>query len=138
MIASERPPAVRRQPRRRGRGGGSGERGEASAGWLFVAPAVLVTLVFVVAPVLMAMWVSLLRWDGQSSPFGGGGDFIGAGNYASLLGTDGLLRHDFSTSVRNTFYYVLLEVPLVTALAFGLALVVNQRVLRGRGFFRTV
>lgn len=113
-------------------------RQEARAGWLFVTPAVLLTLVFIVAPVLMALWVSTLRWDGQSSPFGGGGTFVGAGNYADLLARDGLLRQDFSTSLRNTLYYVALDVPLVTILSFGLALAVNQRLLGGTGFFRTV
>jgi multiple sugar transport system permease protein len=112
--------------------------GEGRAGWLFVGPAVVVTLVFVVAPMLMALWASMLNWDGQSSPFGGSADFVGLGNYANLLGRDTLLRQDFSTSVRNTLYYVLLDVPLVTVLSFGLALVVNQHVLGGRGFFRTV
>jgi multiple sugar transport system permease protein len=112
-------------------------RDEGRAGWLFVAPAVLVTLVFIVAPVLMALWVSVLHWDGQSSPFGGSAQFVGAGNYADLLARDGLLRQDFSTSLRNNLYYVALDVPLVTILSLGLALAVNQR-LRGTGFFRTV
>ena len=39
--------------------------------------------------------------------------------------------------MRNNLYYVLLVVPLQTALALGLALVVNQQVLKGKGFFRT-
>jgi multiple sugar transport system permease protein len=112
-------------------------RGEGRAGWLFVSPAVVVMLLFLVAPMLMALWVSLLHWDGQSSPFGGG-HFVGLGNYADLLGRDGLARHDFATSIRNTVYYVLIDVPAVAALSFLLALVVNQQVLRGRGFFRTV
>ena len=38
-----------------------------------------VTLVFLVAPMLMALWTSLLSWDGQSSPFGGRADFVGLG-----------------------------------------------------------
>jgi multiple sugar transport system permease protein len=113
-------------------------RGEGRAGWLFVSPAVVVMLLFLVAPMLMALWVSLLHWDGQSSPFGGAGRFVGLGNYTDLLGHDGLARHDFATSVRNTVYYVLIDVPAVAVLAFVLALVVNQQVLRGRGFFRTV
>ena len=39
--------------------------------------------------------------------------------------------------MRNTVYYVLVFVPGATALAFFLALVVNNRALKGRGFFRT-
>ena len=40
-------------------------------------------------------------------------------------------------SIGNTFYYVLLVVPLQTALALGLALVVNNKLLKGQSFFRT-
>ena len=40
-------------------------------------------------------------------------------------------------SIGNTFYYVLLVVPLQTAVALGLALVVNNKLLKGKGFFRT-
>lgn len=108
------------------------------AGVLFSAPAVAAILLFLVAPMLMALWVSLLNWNGQSNPFAGSARFVGGANYAELLGHDGLLRRDFSTSIRNTLYYVVLDVPLVTVLSFGLALIVNQRILRGRGFFRTV
>ena len=40
-------------------------------------------------------------------------------------------------SLRNTFYYVIGVVPLQTVLALTLALIVNQRFLKGRTFFRT-
>ena len=41
------------------------------------------------------------------------------------------------TSLRNTFFYVIGVVPLQTALALMLAVLVNQKFLRGRTFFRT-
>ena len=40
-------------------------------------------------------------------------------------------------SMRNTFYYVAGVVPLQTVLALTLAVIVNQRFLKGRTFFRT-
>jgi multiple sugar transport system permease protein len=40
-------------------------------------------------------------------------------------------------SLRNTFYYVIGVVPLQTVLALTLAVIVNQRFLKGRSFFRT-
>jgi multiple sugar transport system permease protein len=40
-------------------------------------------------------------------------------------------------SLRNTFYYVIGVVPLQTILALTLAIIVNQRFLKGRTFFRT-
>ncbi|WP_327271297.1 sugar ABC transporter permease [Streptomyces sp. NBC_01224] len=115
----------------------AGLRGEGTWGWLFVSPMVLVLGLFMVLPILMALWVSLLHWDGQSNPFSGQADFVGLDNYRSLLTQDGLDRTLFATSLRNNAYYVLLTVPLQTALALGLALLVNQKLLRGRGALRT-
>ncbi len=109
---------------------------EGLAGWLFVAPVVIVFLVFLVFPIVMALWVSLLDWNGQSNPLTEF-DFVGLQNYRRLLTEDTLLREDFAISVRNTLYYVLVFVPGATALAFFLAVVVNNRALKGRGFFRT-
>src|SRR5438105_1360262 len=103
----EQPPIGRWRRLRRGSSRSAVGQGEGRAGWLLVGPAVAVTLVFIVAPMLMALWASLLNWDGQSSPFGGSVNIVGLGNYTNLLGQDTLLRQDFSTSVRNTLYYVL-------------------------------
>lgn len=98
---------------------------------------VLVLGLFMVLPILMALWVSLLHWDGQSNPFSGQADFVGLDNYRTLLTQDGLDRTLFATSLRNNAYYVLLTVPLQTVLALALALIVNQKLLRGRGALRT-
>jgi multiple sugar transport system permease protein len=114
-------------------------RPDAIAGWAFMAPAAAVFLVFFVAPIALGAWVSFTDWNGTTNPLErGGAEFVGAENFRSLLTQDGLLREDFALSLRNTLYYVLIAVPAVTALSFGLALVVNSRILRGRGFFRTV
>ncbi|MGV9384244.1 carbohydrate ABC transporter permease [Nonomuraea sp. NPDC003707] len=106
------------------------------AGWLFVAPVVVILGLFMLAPILMAMWVSLTDWNGQGSPFRGSVPFVGVDNYTRLFTEDGLARQDFMTSVRNNVYYVAIVVPLQTVLALGLALVVNSRLLKGRTFFR--
>ncbi|CAA9245345.1 MAG: ABC transporter, permease protein 1 (cluster 1, maltose/g3p/polyamine/iron) [uncultured Corynebacteriales bacterium] len=112
-------------------------RQERWAGWLFVLPALAILGVFLVVPIGLAFWVSLTRWDGLSSPFGGGAEFVGLGNYRDLITVDSLTRQNFVTSVRNNFYFVLFTVPLQTALALSLAVLLNNRFLRGRSFFRT-
>ena len=110
---------------------------EAAAGWLFTAPVLVLLALFLVLPILMAAWVSVSDWTGQGNPFSGAAHFAGAKNYTALLSRDGLPRQDLMTSLRNNFFYVLLVVPLQTALALFLAVVVNRRRLAGRGFFRT-
>lgn len=121
----------------------SGIRGrEGVAGWLFTLPAILIVGIFLAIPVLMALWVSFSDWKGFGPPIGGRANFVGFENYADVVytgfGSDpALAQRDFGTSIRNNFYYVLLVVPLQTALALFLAVQVNRRMLRGKGFFRT-
>jgi multiple sugar transport system permease protein len=64
-------------------------------------------------------------------------NFVGGENYAELLGGTGLATRDLGTALRNNLFYVLLVVPLQTAVALGLAILVNRRIMRARGFFRT-
>ncbi|NUR88906.1 MAG: sugar ABC transporter permease, partial [Nonomuraea sp.] len=107
------------------------------AGWLFVSPVVLILGLFMLLPILMALWVSLTSWNGQGSPFRGGVPYVGMDNYARLFTEDNLARENFMISLRNNVYYVALVVPLQTVLALGLALLVNSRRLRAKTFFRT-
>src|SRR5690606_10823093 len=89
-------------------------RRENRAGWLFVAPALVLIALFLVVPAGLALYVSLLDWNGTYSPLTGRAPFVGLDNYRELLFEDGLIRHDFMISVRNTMYFVLLVVPSQT------------------------
>ena len=100
-------------------------------------PVVVLLGLFLVAPVLMALWVSVSDWRGNGSPFGGDVGFVGLENYRQILAGGGLAERDFGTSLRNNLFYVVLVVPLQTVLALLLAVLVTRRTLRGRGFFRT-
>ena len=120
------------------RGSGNIRGRESVAGWLFTAPALIILGLFLALPVLMAAWVSVSDWRGQGSPFASTVGFVGAENYRGILTEEGGLQtRDFGTSLRNNFWYVVLVVPLQTMLSLFLAVLVNRKVLRGRGFFRT-
>ena len=121
-----------RTPRRSGIRGG-----EAASGWLFTAPMIILLGMFLVIPVLMALWVSFSDWNGRGSPFSGTVSFVGLDNYSALVGGGGLAEQDFGTALRNNAWYVLLVVPTQTMLSLLLAVLVNRQILRGRGFFRT-
>lgn len=110
--------------------------GETRAGWLFIAPAVLIIGLFLVLPIFLALYVSFSDWNGLRSPLGNS-DLVGGENYAAILIEEGLAQKNFGTAIRNNLYYVIAVVPLQTALALFLAVQVNRRLLRGRGFFRT-
>ncbi len=113
------------------------QREETRSGWLFISPFYVLLALFVALPILMAIWVSFLDWNGQGGPFGANATFVGLDNYRTLLVEPGLVRGDFMISLRNNLWYVLVVVPLQTVLALTLAVLVNQRFLKGRGFFRS-
>ena len=119
------------------RRGDSTRAGHAVAGWLFTAPVLIILGLFLALPVVMAGWVSVSDWTGRGSPFGGETSFVGSDNYAALLTGGGLTAENFGTALRNNAWYVLLAVPIQTALALTLAVLVGRRAIRGRGFFRT-
>lgn len=123
---------------RSGRVDGIGGR-ERIAGWLFVTPMIVILGLFLAIPILMALWVSLTNWNGSVNPFvpGPGAEFVGAQNYTDLFVKDGLTRSTFMQSISNTFWYVLFVVPAQTVLALALALLVNNKMLKAKGFFRT-
>ncbi len=121
----------------KGRSGRSARSAETRSGWLFVLPVLVILGIFLAAPILIAFWVSVSDWAGKGSPLASSVHFVGLDNYRQLLGEDSLARSDFATSIRNNFYYVLLVVPIQTVLALALAILLNQRRLRGLSFFRT-
>jgi multiple sugar transport system permease protein len=126
-------------PKGRKRAGGGIRGREGIAGWIFVAPMIVILGLFLVIPIFMALWVSFTSWQGNTNPFaiGQGTDLVGARNYTDLFTRDGLTRDNFMQSIGNTFYYVLLVVPLQTVLALSLGLLVNNKMLKGKSFFRT-
>ncbi|HVW90849.1 MAG TPA: sugar ABC transporter permease, partial [Gaiellaceae bacterium] len=109
---------------------------EAGAGWLFLLPVIVILGLFLVVPIAMAAWVSFSDWNGNGSPLGAHAHWVGLANYRDLLTTPGLDQNNFGTALRNNFYYVLLVVPIQTAVSLFLAVLVNKR-LKFVGFFRT-
>lgn len=104
-------------------------RAEARAGWLFSLPAVLLLTAFIVVPFVLAGYFSLTNRR-LLSPLPT--RFVGLGNFRDVL-TD----NRFHRALINNVIFVLVIVPLQTALALGLAMLVNTR-LRGRVIFRTI
>jgi multiple sugar transport system permease protein len=109
---------------------------QAAAGWLFLAPVIVILGLFLVLPIAAAAWVSFSDWNGNGSPLGANAHFVGLANYRHLLTTPGLDQNNFGTALRNNVYYVILVVPIQTAISLFLAVLVNRRV-KFVGFFRT-
>jgi multiple sugar transport system permease protein len=100
--------------------------------WTFVAPALFVIAVFFTLPVLAALLLSFTDFDLYALADIKNLRFVGLRNYIDLLNTP-----LFWTSLLNTAYFVVLGVPLSIAASLGAALLLNSRLARCKGFFRT-
>jgi multiple sugar transport system permease protein len=105
------------------------------AGYGFVTPALIVVLMFVFIPMIFAFYISFTSWTGLQPPLEAEG--VGLKNYQELLIIDGTVRTDFFRAIKNTVYYVIGVVPTQTIISLLLAIIVNQKFLKGRGLFRT-
>ena len=113
-----------------GRGGRPAEerpsRGEALAGYGFVAIPLLLFLVLFIGAILFAAYMSLTEWRVR----GGAQEFIGLDNYTALLND-----RTFHKALYNIATYTLWVVPLQAAIGLLLAVVVNAKI-HGQTFFR--
>ncbi|MDA8264262.1 MAG: sugar ABC transporter permease [Actinomycetota bacterium] len=124
-------------PRRKKRRRSALKRGQNLFGWIFVSPALAILIIFLVIPIILALYISFTNWSGITSPFASAVHYVGLQNYRTIITEPGLAQLNFGTAVRNNFYYVIFVVPLQTALALWLAILVNNKFLKGKSFFRT-
>lgn len=102
------------------------QRRETWAALGFISPWILGFFLFTAGPMVASLALSFTDYSLVGDVHG-----VGTANYQELV-SDPKVR----TSLVNTFVYALLYVPLGTAVALGLALLLN-RVGRAAGFFRT-
>ncbi|MGC4806885.1 carbohydrate ABC transporter permease [Micromonospora sp. DT233] len=98
------------------------------AGYLFIAPQLAGSLVFVILPLVLVVWYSLHEWNVLAGTF----DYVGGENYAQLA-EDGNL----GGVLRATGLFSVGLVVFNLSLALLLAVLLNQK-LRGTVVFRTL
>jgi multiple sugar transport system permease protein len=102
------------------------------AGWFFAGPALFVIGLFFAVPVLAALLLSLTDFDIYALADLHNLRFVGLRNYLRLLQTP-LFWH----ALGNTTFFVVIGVPSSLALSLGSALLLNARLARFKGAFRT-
>lgn len=93
----------------------------------FIAPNLLGFLIFTLGPILFALALAFMSWDGNN-PI----RFIGLDNFIALADDS-----RFKAAFINTIVYSATTVPLTLVAALGLAIILNQKVI-GRNIFRTI
>jgi multiple sugar transport system permease protein len=102
-------------------------RGEMLAGYLFLAPYLIITLIFTVGVLLFALYISFHEYNLFNEPA-----FIGLQNYARSFAT-----RDFIQSLHNVAWYAIIVTVVQTSLALLLAVFLNSKI-RGQRTFRTI
>lgn len=96
-------------------------------GYLFISPFILGVLFWVLIPVLVNLYLTFHSWNLMSPP-----RYVGTANIEMLFKDPILLQ-----SLKATFLYTVLSVPLGLVFGFFLANLINTNI-RGISFFRTV
>lgn len=97
------------------------------AAYFFISPFFILYSVFGLFGLFFSLYVSFHHWDGLVPM-----KYRGFGNYVELF-QDKI----FWESVRNTLLLLLFDFPLKVGLPLLLAVALNSKLIRGRGFFRT-
>jgi len=96
--------------------------------FLFLAPAFVLFLVFLIYPIFRSTYYSLFNWNG----LGPAVRFVGLNNFKQIL-TDQV----FLKGIVNCVVIVVLSLAVQLPLALGLAIMVGRN-LPGRAFFRSI
>jgi multiple sugar transport system permease protein len=103
------------------------------AAWGFVAPALVALGLFFFLPVAAALILSFTDFDIYAVADIGNLRFVGLDNYIHLLETQ-----LFWKALGNTAWFVVLGVPLSIMMSLAAALLLDNKLARFKGFFRTV
>lgn len=122
-----RPDAARGTP---GTGRGQHENRDA---YLFLAPYLLLFVAFVIAPFGYGLWISLHEYD-YSLPEK---PWVGLDNYTGLVDGTSPYAEAFWDSMKATWIFTVLSVPLLLVLPLLVAMVMNEK-FRGRNLFRAM
>ena len=93
-------------------------------GWAFLLPASILIFVFCFYPMSQAILLSFRKT---------GGVFNGVANYARIF-----KDKTFQQCLFNTFFYFVIQVPIMLVLALMLAQLLNNPKIKGKGIFRTL
>ncbi len=95
-------------------------------GWTFITPAFLLIVIMYFYPMIKALLLSFCSGVGSDLKF------VGLSNYAHML-----KDKVFIQALKNTFLYLLIQVPIMLITALILAVLLNDKTLKMKGIYRT-
>lgn len=103
------------------------ERNIRRKGWIFIIPATLLIAVLCFYPMIEAFLLSLKSGKGNALTW------TGFTNYMRLI-----KDKTFIMALKNTLFYLIVQVPIMLIMALVLASMLNEKTLKGKGVYRTL
>lgn len=95
-------------------------------GWLFILLALILLTTFLFYPIIYSLYLSTMSSKGIVQKF------VGLNNYIRLFNDQ-----MFLIALKNTFTFLVIQVPIMLFLALVLAAILNDKSIKFRGIFRT-
>lgn len=95
-------------------------------GWSFITAAVFLICAFYFYPMIQALILSFKSGTGTNL------QFVGLENYQRLFSDS-----TFLAAVKNTFIYLIIQVPIMIILGLFISVLLNDKTLKLKGIFRT-
>lgn len=96
-------------------------------GWAFLAPGAILILIMSFVPMIRALLLSFKSGVGAKI------EWCGIMNYTRMFKDTVFIQ-----SIKNTFFYLIIQVPIMLIFALILASVLNNKDLKFKGLFRTM
>ncbi|GAA4686106.1 carbohydrate ABC transporter permease [Frondihabitans cladoniiphilus] len=110
-----------------------GARRRTAIAYLFLAPFLVIFVVFVVAPAVYGLWISLHRWN-SLVPIR---PFVGLKNYIDLFTPGSTTSGDYWQSMGATGIFTVCSVPFLVIVPLVAAVLLNQKI-KGTTVFRGI
>ncbi len=102
------------------------EKRRGQIGWAFIAPALVLIGIFYIYPIMNSLYLSTQSGKGVVMEYAGFGNIVRLFNDAM-----------FKEALKNTFIFFIFQVPIMLSLAMFVSILLNDKDLKFKGFFRT-
>ena len=100
---------------------------------IFIGPFMVLFIVFVLAPAIFGVFVSLTDWDLYNTPV-----FVGLDNFKTILfDAESIYHEQFFNGAKNTLLFVVMAVPVCIIIPLALALMLSVKA-RGHKIFQSL
>ncbi|GAB6929883.1 sugar ABC transporter permease [Paenibacillus sp. JCM 10914] len=102
--------------------------------YFFVGPHLILFMVFILLPTIFGIYASFTQWNLMNEPV-----WVGLANYKTILfDSDSTFYTQFMNGLKNTLIFVVLSVPILIIIPLMIAVSLEHKQVRMKGFIQSV